>query len=706
MALTTVCGAECGIVTAGLATAANRHWAAVNGTPAIEGTVVRSGSKSFRFAAAATNPSLQPTAPTSQTVAYVRLYFRMTDATPSSTTTLIYLDSGTSASSGYISVSTGGVLYAAFNGTTGQQNGPTLSNDTWYGIEAEVDISANPNVIRWRTWDAGSGWTSQTNVSVAQAAATFGATHEIGIASGPTSGLTVYMDDMLVGFSTTTGSDYSTSSSKGGKVLRYLPSADGAHSAFTTGDFKYNNSTNIANTATDVYTYLDDADQTSIADGYISQNVAGAGKYVRVAFADEGTETSPRAVGITSTHHSSGTGANEMHLRVSDDGTNWTNVWGNWATAGLDTSDTSAHFLHKVLATKPSGGAWTAGTVNSLEAEWGNSDDVSAVPFYDSISLEVEWTEATTGTGAVALLPAAVSGTGTQTFTSTGALTLQPVAVSGTGIAGAVGTGALTFQPVSVSGTGLAGAIGTGAVTLQPVSVSGTGTQTFSATGALTLQPVSVSGTGTQTFSASGSVTLQPVAVSGTGIAGMVGTGAATLQPVAVSGTGTHTEDTGASGTGDLTLQPVVVSGTGTQTFSASGSITLQPAAVSGTGLAGSIATGSITLQPVSVSGTGSQTISGSGAIVLPVVLVSGAGSSSVTATGTGAIALAAIAVSGAGVCTNPAMGSVVVEEVRPWTATVEDEGRGTLSVAISGVWSIDTESSPVWSVELVDEQV
>jgi hypothetical protein len=47
----------------------------------------------------------------------------------------------------------------------------------------------------------------------------------------------------------------------------------------------------------------------------------------------------------------------------------------------------------KVLTTKPSGGAWTPSAVNSLEAEWGNSDDVSPVPWLHSLSLEVAWNE-------------------------------------------------------------------------------------------------------------------------------------------------------------------------------------------------------------------------------------------------------------------------------------------------------------------------
>lgn len=386
------CGAECGIVTAGLAAAANRHWGVVTGAPAIETSIVRSGSRSLKFVAAATRPYMSKNGVASQTVCYGRVYFRTSSAAPSADMTIVYVDSGTSASSAYFRIKTNGVFDASFNSGTGAVNGPTIVADTWYGLEFESNVAANPNTIKWRTWSADTGWVTQTAVSVAQAAATIStAGPTIGLVGGPTSDVTVYMDDVVLAVGTSASEYWSDVVAKPGRVLRYLPSADGAHSAFTTGDFKYNNSTNIANTATDVYTYLDDADQTSIADGYISQNVAGAGKYIRVAFADEAAYGKPRFVAVTSTHHSASTSANEMHLRVSDNGSNWTNVWGNWAAAGLDTSDTTAHFLHKVLTAKPSGGSWTTPAINAMEAEWGNSDDVSPVPYIDSVSLEVDW---------------------------------------------------------------------------------------------------------------------------------------------------------------------------------------------------------------------------------------------------------------------------------------------------------------------------
>lgn len=386
MALTLICGAECGIITAGLpAASANRHWFTVTGAPAIETSVVRSGSRSLRFVAAATNPSIAPGTTGSSSVCYLRMYFRMTDAAPSSTTTIAYIDSGTSASSGYISVDTGGVLYAAFNGTTGQQNGPTLANDTWYGIEAEFDIHANPNVIRWRTWDAATGWTDRTDVSVAQAAATYGTAHELGVASGPTSGLTVYLDDILVGWGTTAGEDYSTTTPKGGKVLRLVTNGDGNHNIAGTPEFSYNAAGGtVADSATNVYTYLDDDDQTVITD-FIRKTVGTGTAYCALVYPDT-AESSIRAVAVTSTHHSAGTGANHMSIRISDN--NWSNETQVWNLN--DVSDTTAHFRHKVVATPPSGGTWTRDKLNSTEIRFGYGTDVSAIPYYDSISIEYE----------------------------------------------------------------------------------------------------------------------------------------------------------------------------------------------------------------------------------------------------------------------------------------------------------------------------
>ena len=543
MALILACGAECGIVGAGAASSTVRHWSTVTGAPTIDLTNPRSGSKAFSFAAAATNPSFGFNVAASQTVGYARLYLRTSNATPSSDIILL-LGNITTSSNFTLYLRTTGTLEASFGGNAPQNYG-TLTANTWYGVELEVDLRANPLLVRWRVWTAGGGWVSQTNVSRAVAADTFSTSGwQLGIASGPTSGTTILMDDVLLGIGTTQGEDYSTSASKGGKVLRYLPTADGTHSAFTLGDFKDTAGTNLANSATTIYQLVDDDDQQSISD-YVQQAVAGAGKYVQFLFADEGTETQARVVGVTSTHHSASTASNEMHLRVSDDGTNWTNVWGDWSATGADTSDTTAHYLYKILTTKPSGGAWTQSAVNGMRVQWGNSDDVSPVPYLDSVSIEVEWTEVTATTVTVPSTPA-VTGAANS---ASAKVQPSPSAAAATGAANtaaasvkpnaqapaatvAVGNASVVVKP-SAESTAIAAWVTEGAgsdVTLAPGAVTAT---VASADAKATVSPAPSAVAATVSVpdaAARTGTTVQPATVA---IAAAVQTPSATILPAA-----------------------------------------------------------------------------------------------------------------------------------------------------------------------------
>lgn len=388
-ALHLICGAECGLNNDEGSSSVARHWADINGTVAIDTSIFRSGAKSFRFDAAATLPNLVHQGAAGLNILYGRFYFRVTDATPASSVVLCFGPNG--GGNANIVLSTGGFLQASFGGTT--QNGPAISADTWYGVEFEHNISANPFVTRWRTWDEGTGlWTTQTNNSAAFAANTFSGGISFGMVTGPTSGFTVYMDDILLAPGSIADEEYDAARSKGGSVLRYLPNADGAHS-FVANDFQ-NTGVNLDPSSTTIYQALDEDSQTSTAD-YIAQVVAGAGKYIRIGFADESGQSMPRAVDVVSGHTSSATAANEMHMRGSDDGTNWTNLWGDWSSTGEDTGTTSLQTRSKVMEAPPSNsqGDWTTAMVNAFEIEWGNSDDVTPNPRLQNVSLEVEWDE-------------------------------------------------------------------------------------------------------------------------------------------------------------------------------------------------------------------------------------------------------------------------------------------------------------------------
>ena len=395
MAIVTACGAECGIVTAGLASTTNRHWTKGSGTPAIETTVVRTGARSYKMAAASgVNPYLARTCVASQTVGYQRSYFRMdalpSAATPSTTTPdiIYFFNSGTTAGDGTIRIGNSGVISACWGGTV-IQSGPTLAANTWYGIEVECDVSVNPNVLRWRVWDAVNGWRDQTNATLATAAQTltdmeFGQTTGSGNGAHPTSGWNLYFDDILMGEGTVIGGDYSTTRPRGGTVPRLLPTSDGTHS-FTANDFIYNAAGgSILVSATDVYTYVDDGDQTSIAD-FINQAITRTTGYCAIAFADP-TESAIGVIAVTSTMHAATTSAETGSVRISDNA--WVSETAVWAL--LDTSDTSAHFLHKVVATPPSGGSWTTAKLASTQLRMGYSDDATPDVYFDSHSIEYE----------------------------------------------------------------------------------------------------------------------------------------------------------------------------------------------------------------------------------------------------------------------------------------------------------------------------
>lgn len=111
--------------------------------------------------------------------------------------------------------------------------------------------------------------------------------------------------------------------------------------------------------------------------------------------------------------------------------------------------------------------------------------------------MRVDWdtpTSSNTGTGAITLGAATVSGTGTEREDGSGTPTLGNVDVSGAGTQSLTGSGAITLGAFGVEGASSGVLNGSGAITLGSVSTSGAGTQSFSGSGAISLGAVSVSG--------------------------------------------------------------------------------------------------------------------------------------------------------------------------------------------------------------------
>lgn len=401
MAAQRILSGASGIVATGSGTAPARYFGADSaGTTTINATAGPTGGPAYVFAAAATVPFLSveamPDAST-QTNAMFRCKFKVSDATPSANTAIVSIVPN-GGSQCRIELTTGGVLRALFGTATAPQNGPTLSDDTWYELEVQADVSSGTRSIRWRTADVATNtWTDQTGTTTAVAASTAYAVW-FGEVAGPTSGITITMTDIVIGFDTDTSVDWlAAGETRNVGVLR--PDSDGTHS-FTAGDFKDTAGTNIATNATTAYQLVDDADQTSLAD-FIQQAVIRADGYVEVGFGSA-SSVLPLAVGVTSTHHSSSTSANQMGVRATDDGgSNVTTLWN-----ANDVSDTTAHWRQAVMTTKPSGGAWTLAALNALMVRLGYSGDVTDIPYFDSVSLEYAYTpvEAAAASGLMGLL--------------------------------------------------------------------------------------------------------------------------------------------------------------------------------------------------------------------------------------------------------------------------------------------------------------
>lgn len=381
-----VCGAECQIDSVGTTTSEqNKHWGEAQGTPTISTSVARNGNCSYQFAAASPVPYLARECAASKAVGYIRGYFRIS-GNPSTDTTIVYF-SPTSGTNAGIEILSNGVI-SGFIAGSGFTDGPTLSADTWYGIEVQLDASENPNRLKWRLWQSGTGWTDMGDVTSAQSAHDI-TTIRFGMISGPSSGWTINWDDIMIGESETPDVDYGEVG-RSGKVLSYNPSADLTH-AFDTGDFEYNNTTGISSSATDIWSYIDEDDHEAGTD-FISQVVAGTGKYIQCEFESAVETNNPTHVAVTSTHAGASGATSRMNLRVSDNGTDWQNIWGDWTT-GYTANSTGHAYLHKVLPNTPSGDGWYKDALNGMRFQWGGAESISTPSFLHAISLEVEWPE-------------------------------------------------------------------------------------------------------------------------------------------------------------------------------------------------------------------------------------------------------------------------------------------------------------------------
>ena len=161
------------------------------------------------------------------------------------------------------------------------------------------------------------------------------------------------------------------------------PNADGTHS-FTTGDFQDNTSTNIATSATNVFSLLNEAPPNLTA--FAKQVVIRSTSYLEVAFPSlPATVGTPVFVELKAALHPVGSNAaNTSMFRLNDGG-----VEDGIAVADASlTADTLEYHKHGYQVRPNGGGAWDTASVNALRARFGYSTDVTPPPAIDTLFLQ------------------------------------------------------------------------------------------------------------------------------------------------------------------------------------------------------------------------------------------------------------------------------------------------------------------------------
>lgn len=386
MAAIFTCGAECGIITVGVNTVAP-HWHVLTGSAATGTTSPPTNStRYYTFAGAGVSNYLSRNLST-PAIVVTRFKVRFPSALPSDLMKVVtfFGNSGDDGSLAFRSAD--GSLRMNMDSTANESAAAITSivANTWYTIDIKVDYTG-PNKIFSLRVNGG------TEVTYSEAGSGGITVFRIGKnTSGLTSTGTVDIDDIVL---STTAGDYPYGD---GYVRGFMPTADGTHGFNLNTDFKYENTTNIATSATDTFGHVDETPMTGTTD-FIAASGAATTEYVEWKFTNSETGDA-RAVEVVLAGHSASATANKQSLRLYIS-TNFTAV-----ITDLSMPSASIGYNSSQQATPPGGGTWSPTTWTNLRARWGSSwstVDISPVPFIDALMLEAEY--AVVGGGAAASL--------------------------------------------------------------------------------------------------------------------------------------------------------------------------------------------------------------------------------------------------------------------------------------------------------------
>lgn len=387
------CGFECGLLRpVAEAPTGVPHWQRQSGvgTAAIDTTTVNNGDRSLQIVSSGvqgwcTHPI------TSTNIGVLRAYFYHDETDDPANLVFLGFFTATSVTVGLARLN-GGQYVLAWQVAGGTINAGTnfgTLTTGWHCVDLRVNTSANPWVINGQI-----DGVAMTTYSPAEGATTFA---NISLGWIPTRTATFYYDDVV--YSATTG-DYPIGT---GRVLHFVPTADGTHNIAGANDYERNGSgVDILNSTTDAYQLIDDVPMNISVSDYINMVAPTANSYTEHIFGPApGVSTpsdAPRAVEVIASIHQAGTGTGNMQINLVDNGTEGI-VYNASGVAGVTT------IIHKTaqFSDPPSAAtSWVMGgggngDFSALRIRFDATGTADANPdqFLDSIMIEAEFPLAT-----------------------------------------------------------------------------------------------------------------------------------------------------------------------------------------------------------------------------------------------------------------------------------------------------------------------
>lgn len=372
------CGMECG-VTGGHIT--------LSGSASFVTASPLSGLRSVRFNTSASQAAITTvgTFGAGLQVARVRIKF----TTLPNADCIIISNSQAGTTTGSIFKSADSKIYAQSAGTAGA-TGIAVTTGVEYIIDTRINTTtAGAWAIDVRVNDVACGQaTSNSSANVLAAA----------IVLGPQANVTTdfLVDDLLV--SVTTG-DYPLGA---GKVLSFVPNADGTHTSTGTNIVKGTIAAPtgggaITSGTTDAFNRVNArpilggvSDNTFL----INHQTNASTEYCEVAFEDTVEVNPPRAVEILTADREAATTTGNFATKLNDNGTE-SDIVNRGTVAGVTTD----RYATKQFATMVGGGAWTLARFNGLKARFGYSSDATPDQYWRGIMIEAEFPESLAAEG-------------------------------------------------------------------------------------------------------------------------------------------------------------------------------------------------------------------------------------------------------------------------------------------------------------------